>query len=249
MSKNKIIIAVAGGSVLLIVLGFGGWFMWHKHTSALALTQNAAAISADAAGSTNLQATSGQSIPLTGTASTSSTQDSGGLSVSNGTGTGSGSMGQLDPSASLNVNGGSSGSSSSNSASSGSSRNSIDPTKFAQYDQYKTSPNAMFGDVVKGTGAALGANQKASVAYIGWLTNGTVFDQSRTGSDGKVQAFSFTEGAGQVIPGWEQGLSGMLVGGTRLIIVPPKLGYGATGQGSIPGDSVLVFEVQLLAVN
>jgi FKBP-type peptidyl-prolyl cis-trans isomerase FkpA len=240
MSKNKLIIAIFGGTAVVLALSFGGWFMWHNHEHKLALTQNVAALGANVSGATqNLQATSGQAIPLTGAPST--TQDSGGLSVSNSAGASS--LGQLDPNASVNANNGTGGSS----GRSGSS-NPVDPTTFAQYDKYKDNSSAMFGDIVKGTGATLGANQKASVAYAGWLTNGTLFDQSKAGSDGKLQPFTFTEGAGQVIPGWEQGLSGMQVGGTRLIIVPPKLGYGATGQGSIPANSVLVFEVQLLAV-
>jgi FKBP-type peptidyl-prolyl cis-trans isomerase len=245
MSKNKIIAIVGSSAVLVVGLGIGGWWTWHNHqtTASFASTSMGQVSTGAVAQTQNLQATTGQSIPLTGAASS---QDSGGLRVSNGTGNAN--LGQLDPNASVNANNGTGNSGNSSNSGSSSSSNTVDPTKFTQYDQYKDSPNTMFGEIVKGTGATLGANQKASVVYAGWLTNGTLFDKSKTGSDGKLQAFSFTEGAGQVIRGWEEGTSGMQVGGTRLIIVPPKLGYGATGQGSIPGNSVLVFEVKLLAV-
>ena len=123
-----------------------------------------------------------------------------------------------------------------------------DPTTFSQYEKYKTSTSALFGDIEVGQGDELTANKKAAVYYKGWLTNGQLFDASRPGSDGKLQSFIFTLGAHAVIPGWEQGIAGMKVGGKRLIIVPPVVGYGAAGQGTIPGNALLVFEVQLLAV-
>lgn len=123
--------------------------------------------------------------------------------------------------------------------------NPFDPTTFAQYEKYKDSKGALFGDVVVGTGAALEANQKAVVFYKGWLTNGTVFDESRPGSDGKLTPFTFTLGAHQVIPGLEEGVTGMKVGGVRLVIIPSALGYGAKGQGPIPPNSILIFQVQL----
>lgn len=124
----------------------------------------------------------------------------------------------------------------------------LDPKTFAQYDKYKSDQNAYFIELAQGNGAALGNNQKAAVFYKGWLTNGTLFDESKAGSDGQLQPFVFTEGAHQVITGWEQALAGMKVGGVRLVIVPPSVGYGATGQGSIPPNAVLVFQVQLAAV-
>jgi len=123
-----------------------------------------------------------------------------------------------------------------------------DPTTFGQYDKYKDGTSALFGDIQVGQGAELKDTMKAAVYYKGWLTNGQLFDASRTGSDGKLQPFIFTLGAHAVIPGWEQGLAGMKVGGTRLIIVPPAVGYGSAGQGPIPANATLVFEVQLLEV-
>ena len=141
-----------------------------------------------------------------------------------------------------------SGASSQGQGTSGSSSGGIDPSTFSQYEKYKTNTSALFGDIQVGSGTELAANHQAAVYYKGWLTNGELFDQSRAGSDGKLQPFTFTLGAHQVIPGWEEGVAGMKVGGSRLIIVPPSVGYGAQGAGSIPPNSVLVFEVQLVAV-
>ena len=103
-------------------------------------------------------------------------------------------------------------------------------------------------DLQTGDGAALSNGQKAAVYYKGWLTNGQLFDQSQKGSDGNLQPFVFTLGQHQVIAGWEDALEGMKVGGVRLLIIPPSVGYGATGQGSIPPNAVLIFQVQLGAV-
>jgi FKBP-type peptidyl-prolyl cis-trans isomerase len=124
----------------------------------------------------------------------------------------------------------------------------LDPATFAQYDKYKAGDKALFAELQTGTGAVLGTNQTATVAYKGWLTNGQLFDSSKLDSDGKLQAFSFTMGQHQVIAGWEQAMAGMKVGGVRLLIIPPAVGYGPDGQGPIPGNSVLVFQVQLLGV-
>jgi FKBP-type peptidyl-prolyl cis-trans isomerase FkpA len=122
------------------------------------------------------------------------------------------------------------------------------PESFGDYEKYKNNPSTLTGDMVIGSGDELKAGYQAAVYYKGWLTNGQMFDQSRTGSDGKLQPFILTLGAHQVIRGWEEGLLGMKVGGTRRIIIPPALGYGATGQGSIPANAVLVFDVQLLEI-
>ena len=82
-----------------------------------------------------------------------------------------------------------------------------------------------------------------SVNYTGKLENGTVFDTSV----GK-QPFEFMLGAGQVIPGWDQGLRGMKVGGKRTLTIPPSLAYGEHAVGDIPANSTLIFEVELLDV-
>ncbi len=138
-------------------------------------------------------------------------------------------LGQITPSQPGQSKNGSSGSSASSAAGSP-----FDPTTYAQYDKYKDGTSALFGDVQKGDGDELTSGKKAAVYYKGWLTNGTLFDQSKPGADGKLAPFVFQMGSHQVIPGWEQALTGMKVGGVRLVIVPASVGYGAQGQGSIP---------------
>lgn len=98
-------------------------------------------------------------------------------------------------------------------------------------------------DTVVGTGAEAAAGDTITVNYTGKFQNGTVFDTSV----GK-QPFTFTLGAGQVIRGWDMGVAGMKVGGKRVLVVSPALGYGPNDYGPIPGNSTLVFEVELLKV-
>ncbi|WEF33932.1 FKBP-type peptidyl-prolyl cis-trans isomerase [Pseudoduganella chitinolytica] len=105
-------------------------------------------------------------------------------------------------------------------------------------------------DTVPGTGKEALAGSTAVVHYTGWLyapnadqQHGAQFDSSR-GRD----PFSFRLGAGQVIPGWDQGVQGMKVGGRRTLIVPAAMGYGASGAGPIPPNANLIFEVELLDV-
>jgi len=98
-------------------------------------------------------------------------------------------------------------------------------------------------DLVVGEGAEAVAGKLLTVNYTGWLEDGTEFDSSIGG-----QPFQFTLGAGRVIKGWDDGLVGMKVGGQRELIIPPHLAYGETGQGSIPPNATLTFEVELLAV-
>ena len=101
-------------------------------------------------------------------------------------------------------------------------------------------------DEVVGTGAEAVDGKTLSMSYTGTLADGTVFDS--TAKDGGTP-FSFTLGAGQVIKGWDQGIVGMKVGGTRKLVIPPALGYGAQGAGStIPPNATLTFVVQLLGV-
>ena len=101
-------------------------------------------------------------------------------------------------------------------------------------------------DQTVGTGAVAQAGDSITVNYVGSLTNGTVFDASANHG----QPFTFTLGAGQVIPGWDQGLVGMKVGGKRTLVIPPALGYGAQGAGGvIPPNATLVFQVELVSVS
>lgn len=100
-------------------------------------------------------------------------------------------------------------------------------------------------DVVVGTGKVAEAGDNITVNYVGTLTDGTVFDSSVA----RNQPFTFTLGAGQVIRGWEEGLVGMKVGGTRTLTIAPDYAYGAQAIGPIPANSTLIFQVQLLDVS
>jgi peptidylprolyl isomerase len=100
-------------------------------------------------------------------------------------------------------------------------------------------------DVKVGTGAEATAGKTVTVHYVGTLTNGSKFDSSRD----RNQGFTFRLGAGQVIEGWDKGVAGMKVGGVRKLTIPPELGYGTRGYPPvIPGNSTLLFEVELLEV-
>jgi len=99
-------------------------------------------------------------------------------------------------------------------------------------------------DLVIGTGGVVATGDLATVHYIGRLQNGNIFDSSRNG-----QPFQFRVGAGQVIQGWDRGVPGMRIGGTRRLIIPPSLAYGSQGRPpQIPGNATLTFDIELLAV-
>lgn len=100
-------------------------------------------------------------------------------------------------------------------------------------------------DEVIGTGIEAVPYATVSVHYTGWLMDGTKFDSSRD----REEAFSFTLGGGQVIPGWDMGVEGMKEGGKRVLVIPPELAYGKRGAGDvIPPDATLKFEVELVSV-
>lgn len=100
----------------------------------------------------------------------------------------------------------------------------------------------------EGTGVGAATGDTVSMNYTGMLTDGTVFDSNTDPKFGHVQPFSFTLGQNMVIPGWEQGVLGMKVGETRHFVIPASLAYGATGQGPIPPNATLVFDVTLLSI-
>jgi FKBP-type peptidyl-prolyl cis-trans isomerase len=100
-------------------------------------------------------------------------------------------------------------------------------------------------DQIIGNGDEAVAGQNVEVHYTGWLTDGTKFDSSHN----RNQTFSFKLGAGQVIAGWDQGVAGMKVGGTRKLTIPPDMGYGERGAGGvIPPNATLIFKVELISV-
>ena len=99
-------------------------------------------------------------------------------------------------------------------------------------------------DEVIGQGQEVKSGNTVTVHYLGTLENGTKFDSSYDRS----QPFSTQIGVGTVIKGWDEGIVGMKVGGKRKLIIPAELGYGAQAAGSIPPNSTLIFEVELLAV-
>ena len=113
----------------------------------------------------------------------------------------------------------------------------------------KTPSGLQYEDTVNGQGATAKGGQCVRVHYTGWLYNngqaGAKFDSSKD----RNQPFEFALGGGQVIKGWDEGVAGMQVGGTRRLVIPPHLGYGARGAGGvIPPNATLLFEVELLGV-
>jgi len=107
-------------------------------------------------------------------------------------------------------------------------------------------------DVAVGSGNEAASGRQVTVHYTGWLYDATTadhkgrkFDSSRD----RNEPFAFRLGAGEVIPGWDQGVAGMKVGGQRTLTIPPGLGYGARGAGGvIPPNATLMFDVELLDV-
>ncbi|MBV8199395.1 MAG: FKBP-type peptidyl-prolyl cis-trans isomerase [Acidobacteria bacterium] len=121
----------------------------------------------------------------------------------------------------------------------------MEPSKDAGAKEIVTPSGLKYVDQKVGTGAEAKAGDTVEVHYTGWLLDGTKFDSSRDNN----RPFRFKLGAGQVIKGWDEGVAGMKVGGKRKLTIPPELGYGRQGAGSvIPPGATLVFEVELLGI-
>jgi FKBP-type peptidyl-prolyl cis-trans isomerase len=106
-----------------------------------------------------------------------------------------------------------------------------------------------YTDTKTGDGATAKAGNKVSVHYTGWLSDNGAKGKKFDSSVDRGQPFQFTLGAKQVIAGWDEGVAGMKVGGTRTLTIPPELGYGARGApGAIPPNATLIFDVELLQV-
>ena len=106
----------------------------------------------------------------------------------------------------------------------------------------RTPTGLYWKDLVVGTGAEAVPGSTAVVDYTGWLPDARQFDSSKNGG----RPYTFVLGQGMAIAGWDQGVAGMRVGGRRLLVIPPELGYGASGAGGvIPPNATLVFDLEL----
>jgi peptidylprolyl isomerase len=108
-----------------------------------------------------------------------------------------------------------------------------------------TSSGLYLKDVPAGWGTAVTLGDTVSVDYVGYFTNGAIFDSNRQKGDFTA---TFVVNDSAVIKGWTEGLQGMRVGGKRKLIVPPSLGYGEVGNGSVPPNTILVFDITLHGV-
>jgi FKBP-type peptidyl-prolyl cis-trans isomerase len=112
-----------------------------------------------------------------------------------------------------------------------------------------TASGLVYEDRIVGSGDEAKAGHDVSVHYTGWLLFGGERGRQFDSSKDRGEPFAFPLGGGQVIKGWDEGVQGMKVGGTRVLTIPPGLGYGARGAGGvIPPNATLIFEVELLAI-
>lgn len=119
------------------------------------------------------------------------------------------------------------------------------PSEVDEVDYETTDSGLKYYDFEVGEGASPEQGQQVAVHYTGWLVDGTKFDSSLD----RGQPFVFVLGMGQVIPGWDEGVATMKIGGKRQLVIPPELGYGEQGSGgTIPPNATLIFEVELLGV-
>jgi len=113
-------------------------------------------------------------------------------------------------------------------------------------NQITTASGLIIEDTIEGSGEIASAGQTVTVHYTGWLTDGRKFDSSKD----RQEPFEFLLGGRRVIAGWDEGVVGMRIGGTRTLTIPPELGYGSRGAGGvIPPNATLVFEVELLGLS
>jgi peptidylprolyl isomerase len=119
------------------------------------------------------------------------------------------------------------------------------PAQVAAADYTQTASGLRYAELQVGDGAVAQVGNTLSVHYTGWLEDGLKFDSSVD----RGEPFALTLGQGRVIRGWEEGVPGMRVGGKRQLVIPPELGYGASGAGGvIPPNATLIFEIELLDV-
>ncbi len=118
----------------------------------------------------------------------------------------------------------------------------------ANMQNISTVPGLEVYDNQVGTGSTVVSGSQVTVNYTGTLPDGTIFDSNVNPQFGHVAPLPITVGVGQVIKGWDLGLIGMKVGGTRTLVISPDLGYGNVQKGPIPPNSTLTFTVQLLSV-
>jgi FKBP-type peptidyl-prolyl cis-trans isomerase len=111
-------------------------------------------------------------------------------------------------------------------------------------DWQTISAGLQYQDIKMGDGAYAVPGTTVTVHYIGMLADSTVFDSSRQ----RGEPFTFRLGYGEVIEGWDKGVVGMQPGAVRRLVIPPTLGYGASGAGPIPGNATLHFEIEMLVV-
>jgi len=113
----------------------------------------------------------------------------------------------------------------------------------------KTPSGLQYEDTTVGTGATAAAGKTCVMHYTGWLWTNNAKGKKFDSSLDHGSPFSFKLGAGQVIRGWDEGVSGMKIGGKRTLLIPPDLGYGSRGAGGvIPPNATLLFEVELVAI-
>ncbi|MFK7847467.1 MAG: FKBP-type peptidyl-prolyl cis-trans isomerase [Rhodothermales bacterium] len=115
----------------------------------------------------------------------------------------------------------------------------------ADADYTETATGLKYFDLVTGTGDVATVGDTLSVEYTGWLQNGFIFD---TSVYLPRPPFSVIIGTSPLIEGWTEGLQGMQEGGQRQLVIPPSLGYGTRGQGAIPPNAVMIFEVEVVSL-